>query len=153
MRGSTCPARTARCALATSTAEAALLLLTTPQMPRPQDKRVSSMLEKLREEISETETTIGEAFHSLDLDRDGVLSHAELLAAMDSLDAAKRPDAEAFKELLDQIDVDHVSGFAACTLPLPAICCLHLACLRSAAACIFAAAGTPTFLAFSAPLL
>ena len=70
------------------------------------DQRVSSMLAKLKEEIQDTELTIGEAFHSLDLDRDGVLTHAELVQAMDSLHLSKRPDAAAFRELLETIDVD-----------------------------------------------
>ena len=70
------------------------------------DSRVSSMLSKLKDEIQDTEMTIGEALHSLDLDRDGMLSHAELVEAMDSLHLSKRPDAAAFRELLEQIDVD-----------------------------------------------
>lgn len=71
------------------------------------DKRVSSMLAKLKDEIQDTEMTIGEAFRSLDLDRDGMLTHAELVEAIDSLHLSKRPDAAAFRELLETIDVDH----------------------------------------------
>jgi Ca2+-binding EF-hand superfamily protein len=70
------------------------------------DSRVNRLLTNLRAELEETESEIGQAFHSIDLDGDGVLSHAELLAAMESLHLSKRPDASAFQELLDQIDVD-----------------------------------------------
>ena len=70
------------------------------------DNRVSRLLENLRAELKETETSIGDAFHSLDLDGDGVLSHDELLTAMKELNVSKRPDAAAFQELLDQLDVD-----------------------------------------------
>ena len=106
------------------------------------DSRVSAMLENLRAELAETESTIGQAFHSLDLDGDGarlgvtltltkstlartflrakavariptlstrvrplpppspgagVLSHDELLKAMEELHFSKRPDAAAFQ--------------------------------------------------------
>ena len=52
------------------------------------------------------ELSIGEAFHKLDLDGDGVLSHKELMGAIDELAVEKRPDAKAFQELLVKIDVD-----------------------------------------------
>ena len=70
------------------------------------DSRVSSMLSKLKEEIEQTEMTIGEALHSLDLDHDGVVTHEELVEAMESIHESKRPDAAAFRELIEQIDVD-----------------------------------------------
>merc|ERR1719152_132473 len=71
------------------------------------DNRVSAMLERLQLELKETETSIGEAFHTLDLDADGVVTHAELVKAMEKLHTSKRPDAVAFQQLLDQIDIDH----------------------------------------------
>lgn len=70
------------------------------------DSRVSTMLTNLRAELEQTESSIGKAFHSLDLDRDGVVSHQELLNAMEELHFSKRPDAAAFQELLDDIDID-----------------------------------------------
>jgi len=71
------------------------------------DNRVSAMLERLQLELKETETSIGEAFHTLDLDADGVVTHSELVKAMEELHTSKRPDAVAFQQLLDQIDIDH----------------------------------------------
>ena len=98
------------------------------------DSRVSAMLARLRSELGEAESQIGEAFHSLDLDGDGmhaskhtssslshppphqpflppthttgIVTHDELLKAMEELNLSKRPDAAAFQELLDQIDID-----------------------------------------------
>ena len=43
------------------------------------DSRVSAMLSRLRSELEEADSKIGEAFHSLDLDGDGIVSHDELL--------------------------------------------------------------------------
>jgi len=70
------------------------------------DDRVSAMLERLQLELKETESSIGEAFHTLDLDADGVVTHAELLTAMEELHTSKRPNAAAFQEMLNQIDID-----------------------------------------------
>jgi len=70
------------------------------------DGRVAAMIESLKTELEQTESTIGQAFHSLDLDGDGVLSREELVRAMGELHLSKRPDAAAFHELLDEIDVD-----------------------------------------------
>ena len=36
----------------------------------------------------------------------GIVTHDELLKAMEELNLSKRPDAAAFQELLDQIDID-----------------------------------------------
>ena len=70
------------------------------------DSRVSSLLSKLRQELEETETEIGQAFHSLDLDGDGIMSHDELLKSLESLHLSKRPDAKSFRKLLTEMDVD-----------------------------------------------
>ena len=71
------------------------------------DSRVQRMMSNLKAEIEDTETTIGEAFHALDLDGDGEVSCEELEKAMEHLHLSKRPDATAFQELLDTIDTDH----------------------------------------------
>ena len=71
------------------------------------DQRVGSMLANLRAELESAESDLGEHFHSLDLDGDGVLSKEELLNSIESLHRSKRPDAKAFQALLDQIDIDH----------------------------------------------
>ena len=76
-----------------------------PQL-RMLDSRVGSMLANLRAELETAESSIGRAFKALDLDNDGVVSHDELLEAMAELHDAKRPDAAAFQELLDDIDID-----------------------------------------------
>merc|ERR1719263_418339 len=70
------------------------------------DSRVSNMLTKLRTELEQAESSIGQAFHQLDLDGDGVVTHDELLGAMAELHVSKRPDAAAFQEMLDDIDID-----------------------------------------------
>jgi len=70
------------------------------------DSRVSSLLSKLRQELEETETDIGQAFHALDLDGDGIMSHDELLNSLESLHLSKRPDAASFRKFLLEMDVD-----------------------------------------------
>ena len=70
------------------------------------DSRVGKMMARLQEELAETETSIGQAFHSLDLDGDGVLSKEELLTSLSELNLSKRPDVTQFQALLDQIDAD-----------------------------------------------
>ena len=45
------------------------------------DSRVSAMLARLRSELGEAESQIGEAFHSLDLDGDGMHTQASTQAA------------------------------------------------------------------------
>jgi len=65
------------------------------------------MIDQLKAEVEDSEVSIGEAFHKLDLDGDGILSHAELLQALESINMEKRPDAKAFQRLLDVIDTDH----------------------------------------------
>jgi len=70
------------------------------------DSRVQLMLERLKSEMAESESSIGEAFHKLDLDGDGMLSHRELLDAIGELHVSNRPDAKAFEELLIKMDVD-----------------------------------------------
>merc|ERR1719263_977781 len=67
------------------------------------DSRVSNLLTKLRTELEQAESNIGQAFHQLDLDGDGVVTHDELLGAMAELHVSKRPDAAAFQEMLDDI--------------------------------------------------
>lgn len=70
------------------------------------DKRVNKMLDSLRTELEQADGSIGKAFRSLDLDGDGVLSAAELLEAMNSLNVKMRPQAEQFKQVLKQLDPD-----------------------------------------------
>lgn len=70
------------------------------------DSRVASMLDKIKAEMEDSELSIGEAFHKLDLDGDGLLSYNELMGAIDELHDSKRPDAKAFQELLVKLDVD-----------------------------------------------
>ena len=70
------------------------------------DKRVDNMISNLRLELEQTESTIGDALQSLDLDNDGILSRDELIKAVDDLHVTRRPDAAAFMELLDEIDTD-----------------------------------------------
>ncbi len=53
-----------------------------------------------------SELSIGEAFHKLDLDGDGMLSHEELLRAVEELEPSRRPDAKAFEALLVKMDLD-----------------------------------------------
>ena len=47
-----------------------------------------------------------QAFRALDLDGDGVMSHEELLEAMEQLDLSQKPYEAAFKKLLEKIDWD-----------------------------------------------
>ena len=61
------------------------------------DRRVSSMLAKLQDELETADSSIGKAFHSLDLDGDGMLTRDELVSSMESLHLSKRPDAAAFQ--------------------------------------------------------
>jgi len=70
------------------------------------DSRVKSMLERLRAEMDSSEQTIGEAFHKLDLDGDGMVSHEELLLAIDNIHLSKRPNTKAFVDLLIKMDID-----------------------------------------------
>merc|ERR1712196_157360 len=67
---------------------------------------VKKMMEELREELEQTDASIGQAFKSLDLDGDGVLSYDEVLLAMEQINFEKRPGAAQFKELLKQLDPD-----------------------------------------------
>ena len=75
------------------------------------DSRVSAMLSKLKRGIEQTEMTIGEALHSLDLDHDGVVTHEELVEAMESIHG-QTARCSSVHELIEQIDVDKdgVSG-------------------------------------------
>ena len=70
------------------------------------DSRISSMVEKLKAEIADTEGSIGQAFKTLDLDDDGVVSREELMSAMESINFEKRPDAAQFDELVRRLDPD-----------------------------------------------
>lgn len=70
------------------------------------DSRVSRLVDKLKSEMEDSEISISDAFKKLDLDGDGILSRRELVNAMESLNASQRPDAAAFEELLERIDVD-----------------------------------------------
>jgi len=70
------------------------------------DSRVNSMLERIRQEMADSEETIGDSFHKLDLDGDGILTYAELVAALEEIKLEKRPDAKAFQELLLKMDKD-----------------------------------------------
>jgi len=70
------------------------------------DKRVSKMILALKAEMEKADGAIGKAFHSLDLDGDGVLSAEELLQAMDSINVKLRPQDAQFKQLLEQLDHD-----------------------------------------------
>jgi len=70
------------------------------------DSRVSKMIQSLRSELDATEGSMEQAFHSLDLDEDGVLSYEELRLAMDSISEKKRPRAAQFKQMLEQLDPD-----------------------------------------------
>jgi len=70
------------------------------------DSRVNSMLERIRQEMADSEETIGDSFHKLDLDGDGILTYAELVAALEEIKLEKRPDAKAFQELLLKMDTD-----------------------------------------------
>ena len=54
------------------------------------DSRISSMVEKLKAEIADTEGSIGQAFKTLDLDDDGVVSREELMSAMLKPDMRQR---------------------------------------------------------------
>ena len=52
----------------------------------------------MKAEIADTEGSIGQAFKTLDLDDDGVVSREELMSAMESINFEKRPDAAQFDE-------------------------------------------------------
>jgi Ca2+-binding EF-hand superfamily protein len=54
------------------------------------DGKVSKMLANLREEIAQAEDSIGRGLRALDLDGDGMLSHAELVHAMQKVCARGR---------------------------------------------------------------
>jgi len=71
------------------------------------DSRVQSMLQRIKAEMEQSEISIGEAFHKLDLDGDGMLSHRELLDAVEELSPERRPDTKAFEDLLEKMDLDH----------------------------------------------
>jgi len=77
-----------------------------PQIRRL-DKRVSTMIDKLRLELEGADETITAHVHQLDLDGDGVLSREEIELAMESIDLKKRPDAQQFEELFEKLDPDH----------------------------------------------
>jgi len=70
------------------------------------DSSITRMIQDLRVEMDKTDGDIGQAFRSLDLDDDGVMSHEELLQAMSSLDPSKKPDEAAFRKFLKKIDWD-----------------------------------------------
>jgi len=70
------------------------------------DSSITRMIQDLRVEMDKTDGDIGQAFRSLDLDGDGVMSHEELLQAMSSLDPSKKPDEAAFRKFLKKIDWD-----------------------------------------------
>jgi len=70
------------------------------------DSRVTRMLAELRTELDLAEGDIGQAFRAIDLDGDGVMSHEEILQAMERIDPSKKPDEATLRRLLEQIDWD-----------------------------------------------
>ena len=62
------------------------------------DSRVRKMMDELREELEATDGSIGQAFHYLDLDGDGVVSLEELMGAMESINVKKRPRVGQIKQ-------------------------------------------------------
>jgi len=64
------------------------------------------MVQSLKEELDTHDGSMEQAFRSLDLDDDGVLSYEELMLAMDSINQKKRPRAAQLKQVLDKLDPD-----------------------------------------------